>query len=114
MIVFEWAQPAPPLTLEWVGPDAKTTAAQAAHGVSAIAAVIGPQGSTLPATDDSYFHTQGSAANVWTVTHNLGFRPDVAVTDTGGSVVVGAVAHTSLNELQITFSAAFAGFANLH
>lgn len=61
--------------------------------------------------DKSYTHTQNSPATTWTVTHNLGKRPSVTVTDSAGTVVVGTVQHDSANQLQITFSSAFSGTA---
>lgn len=61
-----------------------------------------------------YVHTQSSAAAVWTVPHNLGFRPVVAVFTVGGVEVLGGeVLHLSLVTLTITFDVAFAGSAAL-
>lgn len=61
-----------------------------------------------------YVHVQSSSAAVWTVAHNLGYRPGVTVTTTGGVEVEGGeVLHLSTNVLTITFDVAFAGFARL-
>lgn len=60
-----------------------------------------------------YTHTQASASAVWTINHNLGFRPTVYVIDSAGSDVEGSVVHTSLNQVVITFSGAFSGYARL-
>ena len=59
-----------------------------------------------------YVHTQGTASALWTVPHNLGFRPIVTVFTTGGQEVLGGeILHLSLSTLTITFDAAFAGSA---
>lgn len=77
---------------------------------------IGVQGPPGPAgpSSDTYIHTQASPEAVWTITHNLGFRPGISATDTSGYEVEGSVLHLSDNQLRITFSAAFAGRANLN
>ena len=62
---------------------------------------------------DSYTHTQGVPSATWTINHNLGFRPIIAVTDSAGSEYVGDVEHTNLNTLVVTFSGAFSGSARL-
>jgi hypothetical protein len=61
----------------------------------------------------SFDHVQGVAANVWSLTHNLGFYPTVNVFDTANSLVEGAIEHTNKNALTITFSVAITGTANL-
>jgi hypothetical protein len=53
-------------------------------------------------------------AALWDVIHPLNKRPSVTVVDSAGSVVVGAVEYLSDSEIQITFSAAFAGLAYLN
>lgn len=61
----------------------------------------------------SYTHTQGSAATVWTVNHNLGFYPSVTVFLSSGDVVEGAIEHQDSNTLTVTFSVAISGTAYL-
>jgi hypothetical protein len=61
--------------------------------------------------DQAHRHVQSVAAATWTVTHNLGRRPAVTVTDSSGRVVLGDVLHLSTSAVEITFSAAFAGEA---
>jgi hypothetical protein len=61
----------------------------------------------------AYHHTQGVASAVWTITHNLGWQPNVTVQDSGGSVVEGEISYTSTTALTITFSGAFSGNAYL-
>lgn len=72
---------------------------------------IGLQGPTGPAGAAGHNHTQGSAATVWTIAHNLGYRPCVDARDTGGAVMLGEALHLSLNVVQITFTTAIAGTA---
>jgi hypothetical protein len=55
---------------------------------------------------------QSSALPVWTVAHNLGYRPIVSVYSTGGVEIIGGeIVHLSVNTLQITFDIPFAGAA---
>jgi hypothetical protein len=60
-----------------------------------------------------YVHSQILSLATWTITHNLLKYPAVMVVDTGGNVVIGEVQYISLNQLVITFSAAFSGKAYL-
>lgn len=69
----------------------------------------GPPG----ASGAGYVHTQASAATVWTVPHNLGFRPSVAVTSASGAFVVGDPEHLDLNTLRLTFALPISGTARL-
>ena len=64
--------------------------------------------------DKNFTYIQSTSAAVWTITHNLGKRPSIGVVDSAGTNVVGAVNHTSNNELTITFSSAFKGTAYLN
>ncbi len=71
----------------------------------------GPPGPSGTAAG-TYTHTQTSSLSVWTVAHNLGFRPSVTVMTTGGVGVEGSeVLHVSNNVLTITFDVAFSGTA---
>lgn len=60
-----------------------------------------------------YVHAQAAPSAHWTVAHNLGFVPNVTVVDSGGNVVEGDVAHPSVNQTELQFSAAFGGTAYL-
>lgn len=66
-----------------------------------------------PATALSYVHNQGVAAATWTITHNLGWFPNVLVIDSALSVCEGEITQISENTLRLQFSAAFAGTAYL-
>jgi hypothetical protein len=61
----------------------------------------------------SYTHNQGVPAATWSVAHNLGFYPNVTVVDSSGSSVIGDVQYTDSNNLIITFSGGFSGYAYL-
>ena len=85
---------------------------------------VGPTGPTGPAGPSgvtaseipalvSYTHNQSAASTTWTIQHNLNFKPNVTVFDSGESMVEGSVTHTSNTTLTITFSAAISGRAHL-
>jgi len=61
----------------------------------------------------AYLHTQSSASALWTINHNLGFRPTVSILDPGGNEIEADVRHTSANQLVITFAVPLAGLARL-
>lgn len=62
---------------------------------------------------NTYNHVQSVAANPWTINHNLGFYPDVFVTDSSGNEIDAAVQNTSTNQTVITFITAQTGRARL-
>ena len=71
--------------------------------------LAGDKGAT-GATGGSYVHNQSSSASVWTVTHNLGYFPGgISVIDSGESIVVGDVTHTSISQFTVSFSTSFSG-----
>ena len=85
-------------------------------------------GSALGSTDDltegvtnlyfktsrvAYTHTQGVASNTWTITHNLGFYPNLTVQDSAGTIYEGEITYTDSVSLTVTFSSAFSGKAYL-
>jgi len=61
----------------------------------------------------AYTHTQSVPLAVWTVNHNLGTRPAVAIVDSGGNEVEADVVHVSANQLLIRFAIPFTGLARL-
>ncbi len=65
----------------------------------------------ITGSDRHYTHVQGVPATVWTVIHNLGKRPAVAITDSGGNQVGGKVEHIDVNTVRLTFSFPFGGEA---
>jgi hypothetical protein len=58
-----------------------------------------------------YTHTQMVANTVWTITHNLGYRPVPQAYDTGDDQILGEVDHINSNMLTITFSDPVSGVA---
>lgn len=60
-----------------------------------------------------YVHTQSSASNVWTISHGLGFVPNITVVDSGGSVVEGSYNYPNVNTVVLTFNGSFSGKAYL-
>jgi len=58
-----------------------------------------------------YVHTQATASAMWTINHNLGFKPGVQVFSVGGLVLEGDVVHTSDNQCLVYFVVAVAGSA---
>ena len=100
-----------------------TTGAQGVQGESGIQGI---SGAAVESTDDitegttnkyftiarvSYEHTQGVASDSWVIAHNLGFKPNVTVVDSAGSIVEGEIAYTNSNSLTVSFSSAFSGKA---
>lgn len=64
--------------------------------------------------DKTYFHEQGTAASTWVIKHNLGKYPSVTVMDSAKTIVYGDVTYDSLNQVTLTFSAEFSGYATLN
>jgi hypothetical protein len=78
--------------------------------------IPGPQGEMGPAGTESgaYRHVQLTAATIWTITHNLPYRPNVSVVDSSGSEIwPGVTQYISSTTVQLTFSAAVGGEAYL-
>ena len=63
---------------------------------------------------DHYTHDQPVASATWSIAHNMGKNPSVSIVDSSGDEVIGSVAHVSLNQLVVSFSAAFSGKAYLN
>ena len=61
----------------------------------------------------SYTHTQATLATVWTITHNLGYTPNVWTVDENGNNISGTVAVVNSNQITITFSTSVKGKAYL-
>lgn len=61
-----------------------------------------------------YLHTQSIAGNIWTINHNLGFKPSVEILNAGGVEIEGEVTHISNNQTIINFTSALTGTARLN
>jgi hypothetical protein len=70
----------------------------------------GPPGNTT-AANVFYVHNQPVASATWTINHNLGGNPTAVVQDSAGTTCEGNFSYPSLNQMIITFSAAFSGVA---
>lgn len=53
---------------------------------------------------------QLTPASLWTINHNLGYRPQVQVFSVGGLRIEADIQHISVNQYQITFVQPVAGF----
>jgi hypothetical protein len=71
----------------------------------------GPPGGGSGGGGAGFTWTQNVASALWTITHNLGYRPAVSVWDTSNDQVVGEVDHLGPNSLTIAFSVAISGTA---
>ena len=69
----------------------------------------GPQG--LPGwVPQSYTHVQNSVSDLWTVVHNLGYRPGgILVRDSAGVTVEGNIVHVDANSFTVSFNEAISG-----
>lgn len=81
------------------------------QGIQGIQGETGLQGPT--GAVQTYMHNQISASTIWTVNHNLNKYPHVAIIDSAGSVVHGDVDHIDMDTLEIIFTTAFSGKANI-
>jgi hypothetical protein len=70
----------------------------------------GPQGVAASALI-FYTHTQNSPSAVWTINHNLGGNPTAVVLDSAGTQCEGTFSYPTVNQMVITFTAAFSGVA---
>ena len=61
----------------------------------------------------NYTHVQSIAAVTWTITHNLGFVPNVFVLDGNGVEMIGSINSANATTLVISFSQAVSGTAYL-
>jgi len=60
-----------------------------------------------------YVHIQENASATWSITHGLGFVPNITVVDTAGTVVEGSYNYPNANTVVLTFVGAFSGRAYL-
>ena len=66
------------------------------------------------AEDKTFVFTQGAPAVQWTVQHNLNKFPSVSVVNNNNIVINGEVTYIDANNVQLNFSAGFAGKAYLN
>jgi hypothetical protein len=106
-----------PITVEVVNEDIEIVVTEEVIQVEVGA--FGPQGPQGPqgppgqttAANVFYVHTQATASATWIINHNLGGNPIAVVHDSAGTQCEGNFSYPSLNQMIITFSAAFSGVA---
>lgn len=59
----------------------------------------------------SYTHVQTVASALWTVTHNLGYRPNVTVVDSAETQIIPGMNYLDENSLELSFTGMTAGKA---
>ena len=69
---------------------------------------------SIVGSDKNYTHDQGTPSQTWTIQHNLNKYVSVTAVDSAKSVVVGMIDYVDLNNITITFNAAFSGEAYLN
>jgi hypothetical protein len=81
---------------------------QGSTGPAGNAGPTGPTGATGPSgpSGGSFVYTPPDARNVYTISHNLGYQPNVMVIDSVGTEYFGTVLYNNSNSLTITFSSA--------
>ena len=62
----------------------------------------------------TFIFNQNTVATVWNIQHNLGKFPSITVIDSGNTVVTGEYTYIDNNNVQLNFSAGFAGKAYLN
>lgn len=73
----------------------------------------GPQGPIGLTPTIAYTHSQNAVSSTWSITHNLGFYPNVSTTDVTGFGIEGTVNYINANSLIVTFGIATTGYAYL-
>lgn len=68
----------------------------------------------LQSNRGSYTHFQAIASTTWVVVHGLGKFPSVTVADSANSECEGFTTYDTLDQVTITFSAPFGGYAYLN
>lgn len=82
-------------------------------GATGATGATGPAGPPGPSSG-TFRYQQGVPSSLWTIVHNLGFRPVVQVFDGTGAEQVGDIYHIDSNSLTVSFSFAFSGEAELN
>lgn len=75
-------------------------------------AAPGPAGPSGGAAS-TYEHTQSVSSASWVINHNLGYRPNVSVSDGAGNLVISNVVHHSINQVELQFNSPITGSARL-
>ena len=87
---------------------------QGPKGDTGLQGLQGPAGtSILDLSKVSFTYEQQSSSAIWTITHNLGYRPAVFTTDYSKNTLEGDISYTNNNALVITFTDSVVGYAYL-
>lgn len=88
---------------------------QGQQGIQGETGATGPQGPKGDKGDSGGFFTfvQGVPSDTWTINHNLGYKPNIVVADSAGTIVEGSYEFVDVNTLIATFSSGFSGNAYL-
>jgi hypothetical protein len=73
----------------------------------------GPQGEPGPTPVLAYTHIQNAVSYTWSITHNLGFRPNVTAVNSSNVVVEGDITYIDNDNLTIEFTIPVTGTAYL-
>lgn len=61
----------------------------------------------------AYEHVQSSPSSTWTIPHNLGFKPNIELRNTGNQTIEGDIVHASVNTVVVSYNVPVAGTARL-
>lgn len=81
-------------------------------GTQGPAGIQGIPGAT--SGDKTYKHEQMIASDTWVIAHALAKFPSVVVLDSSGALCEGHIEYDTVNQITLTFSAAFGGVAHLN
>lgn len=74
----------------------------------------GPTGAVGPSQTQSFRFEQQTVESIWTISHDLGFRPGgIIVIDSGGNIVEGEIVSNEDSVTVLSFAFAFSGTADL-
>lgn len=82
-------------------------------GATGATGATGPQGPPGPTPTIAYTHMQNAVSSTWSITHNLGFHPNVSTTDAANFNIEGDITYIDTNSLVINFGIATTGYAYL-
>ena len=83
-----------------------TVALQGQQGIQGTQGIAGAAGSDL-----RYTHIQSVPSATWVVTHSLNKKAVATVVDSTNSVVYGKIVYNSDDQMTLSFSGAFSGYA---
>jgi hypothetical protein len=94
------------------------TGATGATGPKGDTGATGPQGpagsiSNFDVNLVSFQYEKQTNANIWNITHNLNFKPNIIVMDYGSNQVECDIEYVNQNQVRLTFSEVVSGYAYL-